>query len=172
MRSGSAPCGVVPRPGRRSAAWGGRGRGAHGPGLAGGGGGAKKWGGWGVRGVLGELVGGGVPGEIHAAQATRILDRSTPSGTAGQARFELAAELLADMRRLDAQMRESKKKLAVAVKASATTLTGLFGVGPFVAATVIGDAADVAPFASRDHLAPYNGTAPIEVSSGHREIDP
>ena len=74
------------------------------------------------------------------------------------------------MRRLDAQMRESQKKLAVAVKASGTTLTGLFGIGPFVAATVIGDAADVARFASRDHFASYNGTAPIEVSSGNRKI--
>src|SRR5260370_11566245 len=116
------------------------------------------------------LVPGGVPEEITATQATGILDRSTPAGAAGQARFALAAELLADMRRLDAQIRESTKKLAVAVKASATTLTGLFGVGPFVAATVIGDAADVTRFASRDHFASYNGTAPIEVSSGNRKI--
>jgi transposase len=123
-----------------------------------------------LHAVLCELVPGGVPEEITAAQATRILGRSTPSGTAGQARFELAAELLADMRRLDGQMRESKKKLAVAVKASGTTLTDLFGVGPFVAATVIGDAADVARFSSRDHFASYNGTAPIEVSSGNRKI--
>jgi len=107
--------------------------------------------------------------EITAAQATRILERSTPSGGAGQARFELAAELLAGMRRLDAQMHESMKKLAVVVKASGTTLTDLFGVGPFAAATVIGDAADVARFASRDHFASCNGTAPIEVSSGNRK---
>ena len=73
------------------------------------------------------------------------------------------------MRRLDGQMRESQKKLAVAVKASGTTLTDLFGVGPFAAATVIGDAADVARFASRDHFASCNGTAPIEVSSGNRK---
>jgi hypothetical protein len=35
---------------------------------------------------------------------------------------------------------------------------------------VIGDAADVSRFASRDHFAAYNGTAPIEVSSGIRKI--
>ena len=74
------------------------------------------------------------------------------------------------MRRLDEQIRESKKKLAAAVRASGTSLTELFGVGPVVAATVIGDAADVARFASRDHFAAYNGTAPIEVSSGNRKI--
>ena len=123
-----------------------------------------------LHAVLCELVPGGVPEEITAAQATRILQSAKPSGTAGQARGELAAELLQDMRRLDAQIRESKKKLAIAVRASGTTVTEIFGVGPVIAATVIGDAGDVARFASRDHFAAYNGTAPIEVSSGNRKI--
>ena len=123
-----------------------------------------------LHAVLCELVPGGVPEEITAAQAARILGSAKPSGTAGQARGELAAELLADMRRLDAQIRESKKKLAIAVKASGTTVTEIFGVGPVNAATVIGDAGDVARFASRDHFAAYNGTAPVEVSSGNRKI--
>jgi hypothetical protein len=35
---------------------------------------------------------------------------------------------------------------------------------------VIGCVADVSRFASRDHFAAYNGTAPIEVSSGNRKI--
>jgi transposase len=123
-----------------------------------------------LHAVLCELVPGGVAEEITAAQATRILERSTPSGAAGQARRELAAELLDGMRHIDARIRESKKKLAVAVKASGTSLTSLFGAGPFAAATVIGDAGDVARFASRDHFAAYNGTAPAEVSSGNRKV--
>jgi transposase len=122
-----------------------------------------------LHAVLCELVPGGVPEEITAAQATRILRSATPSGTAGQARGELAAELLEDMRRLDAQIRASKKKLATAVKASGTSLTGIFGVGPVIAATVIGDVADVSRFATRDRFAAYNGTAPIEVSSANRK---
>jgi transposase len=122
-----------------------------------------------LHAVLCEMVPGGVPEEITAAQATRILERSTPSGAAGQARRELAAELLDDMRGLDTRIRESKKKLAVAVRASGTTLTGLFGVGPVAAATVIGDTGDVNRFPS--HFASCNGTAPIEVSSGNRKIN-
>jgi hypothetical protein len=35
---------------------------------------------------------------------------------------------------------------------------------------VIGDVRDVSRFPSRDHFAAYNGTAPIEVSSGQRKI--
>jgi hypothetical protein len=44
---------------------------------------------------------------------------------------------LEDIRRLDAQIRESRKKLAIAVKASGTSLTGIFGAGPVIAATVM-----------------------------------
>ena len=51
------------------------------------------------------------------------------------ARYDLAADFLADLRRIDAQMAEAKKRLQVAVKASGTTLTEVFGVGPYVAAT-------------------------------------
>jgi transposase len=85
------------------------------------------------------------------------------------ARWELAADFLEDLRRLDAQMSQAKKKLAAAVKASGTTLTEVFGVGPVIAATVIGDVRDVARFPSRDHFAACNGTTPIEVSSGPRK---
>jgi len=35
---------------------------------------------------------------------------------------------------------------------------------------VIGDVVTVARFPSRDHFAAYNGTAPVEVSSGEKKI--
>jgi len=46
----------------------------------------------------------------------------------------------------------------------------VFGVGPYVAATVVGYVGDVNRFASRDHFAAYNGTAPVEVSSGNHKV--
>jgi transposase len=77
---------------------------------------------------------------------------------------------VADLRRIDTRLLETRKKLTVAVRASGTSLTGVFGVGPVIAATVIGDVRDVTRFASRDRFAACNGTAPIEVSSGNRVI--
>ncbi|HEY1004997.1 MAG TPA: transposase [Streptosporangiaceae bacterium] len=74
------------------------------------------------------------------------------------------------MRRLDAQLCGTKKKLAAAVKAPGTTLVEVFGAGPVIAGTVIGDVAGVSRFPSRGHFASYNGTAPAEVSSGNRKI--
>ena len=123
-----------------------------------------------LHAVLCELVPGGVAKEITAGHAARLLDSLTPAGAVEAARCELAAEFLDDLRRIDAQLLDAKKKPAVAVRASGTTLTSIFGVGPVVAATVIGDVRDVARFPGRDHFAACNGTAPIEVSSGSRKI--
>ena len=123
-----------------------------------------------LHAVLCDLVPGGHPKEISAAQAARILEQASPSGAVDRARAELAAQFLEDMRRLDAQLRDTRKKLAAAVRASGTTLTEVFGVGPVIAGTITGDIADVSRFPGRDHFASYNGTAPVEVSSGNRRV--
>jgi transposase len=119
--------------------------------------------------VLGELIPGGVPGAITAARAVRVLKAIRPEGAVQAARWELAAAFLEDLRRIDAGIRETRKKLAAAVAAAGTSLTGLFGVGPVIAAAVIGDVRDVSRFPGRDHFAAYNGTAPVGVSSGQRK---
>jgi transposase len=121
-----------------------------------------------LHAMLCELSPGGFSGEISAAQAARLLDDLEPVGAVAAARVELASELVADLIRLDEQLRDTKKRITAAVKASQTTLTGLFGVGPIVAAIVIGDVGDIGRFPTRDHFAAYNGTAPIEMSSGGR----
>ena len=123
-----------------------------------------------LHAVLCDLVPGGHQKEISAAHAARILAQATPSGAVALARAELAAEFLAGLRHLDGQLRDTRKKLAAAVRASGTSLTQVFGAGPVIAGTVIGDAGDVARFPGRDHFASYNGTAPVEVSSGNRKI--
>jgi transposase len=123
-----------------------------------------------LHAVLCDLVPGGHQKEISAAAAARILAQATPSGAVALARAELAAEFLADLRHLDIQLRDTRMKLAAAVKTSGTTLTQVFGVGPVIAGTIIGDVGDVARFPGRDHFASYNGTAPVEVSSGNRKV--
>jgi transposase len=122
-----------------------------------------------LHAVLCELVPGGFAGEITVGLAARLLDQVTPAGAVAAARCDLAAELLADVRRVDHQRRECAKKLAVTVRASGTSLTGLFGVGPVIAGLVICEVADVTRFPSRSHFAACNGTAPIGVSSGGRK---
>jgi transposase len=124
-----------------------------------------------LHAVLCELVPGGVPKKIIAAHAARLLGSIAPPDAVAAARWELAAALIEDLRRIDAQLRETRKKPGTAVRASGTSLTGLFGVGPVIAATIIGEVRDVSRFKNRDRFAACNGTAPIEVSSGQRKVN-
>ena len=48
-------------------------------------------------------------------------------------------------------------------------MTDVYGVGPVVAAFLIGYTGDIGRFASADHYASYNGTAPVEVSSAGKK---
>jgi len=123
-----------------------------------------------LHAVLCELVPGGVAKKIIAARAARLLDSITPPDAVAAARWELAAALVEDLRQIDEQLRETKKKLDTAVRASGTSLTGLFGAGPVTAAIIIGEVRDVSRFKNRDRFAAYNGTAPIEVASGQRKV--
>jgi transposase len=122
-----------------------------------------------LHAVLCEITPGGVPKNITANRAAAILGAHQPADGVAAAWHDVAGEHLADLRRIDAMLAEIKKKLAAAVKASGTSLTGVFGVGPVIAATVIGDVADITRFPTADKFASYNGTAPIEVSSGNRK---
>ena len=58
----------------------------------------------------------------------------TPQTPAEQVRYDVALELLDDVRRLDAQIKASHRRIRVAVKASGTSLTEIYGVGPIIAA--------------------------------------
>ena len=122
-----------------------------------------------LHAVLCELLPGGVATELTAGQAAQLLGSITTCDAVAAARRELAAQFTADLRGIDAQMRGTRAKLTVAVRAAGTSLTGLFGVGPVIAATVIGDVRDVSRFPGRDHFAAWNGTAPAGVSSGKRK---
>jgi transposase len=123
-----------------------------------------------LHAVLCELIPGGVSKRITAGQAAQILASIAPQNAVEAARCELAGDFLEDLRSVDAAMRDTKRKLTAAVQAAGTTVTEVFGVGPVIAATVIAGVRDVSRFPSRDHFAAYNGTAPIEVSSGNRKI--
>ena len=123
-----------------------------------------------LHNVLMELAAGGIAKELNASDAVRLLEQVEPASPVEQARHVLAAELLADVQRLDVQLKESHRRIRIAVRASGTTLTEVFGIGPVIACYLIGFTGDVGRFASRDQYAAYNGTAPVERSSGGRVV--
>lgn len=123
-----------------------------------------------MHALLLELAAGGIAKEINASDVDRFLAAVVPATAAEQVRYDLAVELLDDIRRLDAQLKASHKRIRAATVASGTTVTDLFGIGPIIAAMLIGYSGDIARFANRDRYAAYNGTAPVEFSSGGRTV--
>jgi transposase len=59
-----------------------------------------------------------------------------------------------------------KERITAAVGQSKTTLVELFGVGPVLAAKLLGEVGDIGRFPSKHHFAAHTGTAPLEASSG------
>jgi transposase len=121
-----------------------------------------------LHNVLAALAPGGIAKELNASDADSLLGTFEPGSPVEQVRHQVALELLDDVRRLDSQLKESHRRIRTAVTASGTSLTDVYGIGPVLACALIGYAGDVSRFANRDQFAAYNGTAPIEVSSGGR----
>lgn len=116
--------------------------------------------------LLADLHPGGAKRELTATQAAAMLRQVRPVTVVDVERKRIARELLADVRRLDRQVKTASQTIRTAVREHGTTLTEVFGVGPVLAAKLLGHAGDITRFPSRDHFASYTGTAPVEASSG------
>jgi len=117
--------------------------------------------------LLRDLVPGGVTGALSAHQAARILRGIRPqSGTSARLRRRLASEVLRDVRTLDRKIEDLNGCIEAEVEASGTTLTEIFGIGPILAAKIVGTVGSVARCPTKAHFASYSGTAPVEASSG------
>jgi transposase len=103
---------------------------------------------------------------LSANRANKLLRSVHPAGLVAIERKRLAVDLLADVRRLDQQLAATRSRITDAVEDSKTTLLELHGIGPIVAAYNVGNPAR---FATPQRFASYNGTAPIEASSGPRK---
>jgi transposase len=103
---------------------------------------------------------------LSADRAARILRGIRPKGASARLRRRLASEVLRDVRTLDRKIAELGGRIEAEVRASGTTLTRIFGVGPILAATIIGAVGDGTRFPTKAHFASYSGTAPLEASSG------
>jgi transposase len=122
-----------------------------------------------LHALVAELIPGGIATEIVVAQASELLEGLQPEGATARERHRMALELVEDLVHIDIQGRESRRRITAAVAASGTTLTDIFGVGPVIAAMLIGYTGDPRRFATEHRYAAYNGTAPVEFSSAGRK---
>jgi transposase len=121
-----------------------------------------------LHAVLATLLPGGMRKEMVVRQASDLLRKVRPASMVEVERKRIAHQHLGDLRRLEKELKASRARLDVAVEASGSGLTEIYGVGPVVAGLLIGYTGDVTRFATRHHYAKYNGTAPIEASSGQK----
>jgi transposase len=119
-----------------------------------------------LHALLADLVPGSVSPRLSADTAAALLRRSRPSAGPRRTRRLLAGDLVREVRHLNTEIATLETRIAEAVAESQTTLTELFGIGPILAAKVLGRVGDVRRFPSAAHFASYCGVAPIEASSG------
>ena len=116
--------------------------------------------------LLLELIPGGAKKDLSAAQAKALLAKVRPRDVAGKTRRRVAAELIGDLERIYARKKAANKELNELVAATGTSLMDLHGIGPSGAARLLVEVGDITRFPDRDHFASWNGTAPIDASSG------
>ena len=73
-----------------------------------------------------------------------------------------------EIRGLDAALESIAERMVDALEARPSRLLDIDGVGPILAARLIGRCGRASRFPTADALASYAGTAPVEASSGER----
>ena len=121
-----------------------------------------------LHAIVAELVAGGIDKELVTSQVRALIDGLEATTATQQTRLEIAAELTDDLARLDNQIKASKRRLGDAVEASGSLIDRHLRDRPGAAAMIIGYTGDPTRFANPNAYANYNGTAPIERSSGGR----
>ncbi len=115
------------------------------------------------------LIEGGTGRSLSVERAEQLLASVHAGNAVMVERIAAAGELLAEARGLDSARAEIRKRTKVVIAATATTVTDVYGIGPMMAAIIIGRIGDISRFPSCGHFARHNGTAPIEASSGPKK---
>ena len=97
--------------------------------------------------------------------ATGDSDKSQDDA-AGKARRPVAAELISDLERSCQRKKAAGKGLTALLASAGTTLMELHGMGPSGTARLLVEVGGVTRFPARARFASWNGTAPIDASSG------
>jgi transposase len=118
--------------------------------------------------LLVELVPGGAKKALTARQARALLDAVPAGNVVTETRRVLAGELVDELEVIDDRIKTAKKQLAAQVTEAGSGLMRLNGIGPSGAARLLGDIGDVSRFPTKAHFASWNGTAPLDASSGEQ----
>jgi transposase len=119
--------------------------------------------------LLLELFPGGAKKFLSATQARALVATIKPRDIVGKTRRRLSVELITELETIDKKIKAADKDLRELVIARGSTLLDLHGIGPSGAARLLADVGDIHRFANRDRFASWNGTAPLDASSGEQQ---
>jgi transposase len=120
-----------------------------------------------LHSLLLELIPGGAKKDLSAAQAKKLLATVRPRDGAGKARHRVAVELVGDLERIYAQ--ESREQRAQrAARRHCQQPHHTYRHRPSGAARLLVEVGDIHRFPTRAHFASWNGTAPLDASSGEQ----
>jgi transposase len=121
-----------------------------------------------LHALLRDLVPGGADTDLTPAHATRVLAGVRPVGTAEITRKLVARELVGEIRDIDARLKKLTALIGEKVAEHGSRLPQVDGIGPVIAARLIGRTGRASRFVSSSAFASYAGVAPVEVASGER----
>src|SRR6266508_3597047 len=99
------------------------------------------------------------------AKAHRTTARSLLRGDRS-VRGELGRKRLDELSRLEREIAAMDRRIQATVRKTGTSLTSIPGVGPFIAAKILGEVGDPSRVRSKPAFAVLSGTAPLSASSG------
>jgi transposase len=99
------------------------------------------------------------------AKAHRTTARSLLRGDRS-VRGELVRKRLGELSRLEGEIAAMDRRIRATVQKTGTSLTSIPGVGPFIAAKILGEVGDPSRIRSKPAFAVLSGTAPLSASSG------
>jgi transposase len=115
------------------------------------------------------LIEGGTSRGLSVDRADQLLVSVHIDGPVTSERVAAGRQLTDEVRALDTARNDVRTRTATMITSSATTVTDVYGIGPLMAAIIIGRAGDIGRFPTAGHFARHNGTAPIEASSGPKK---
>jgi transposase len=96
----------------------------------------------------------------HVVKARSLVGRDR------SVRAELVRRRLQEILRLEVEIAWADRDIAEKVAEADTTLTQIPGIGPFIAAKILGEVGEISRIRSKASFASLSGTAPLVASSG------
>lgn len=118
-----------------------------------------------LHALLRELVPGGARTALTASSAAKVVRAVKPVNAADRIRKQLARDLIADITRFDNQLATNAKAMTVLLDEHGTSLREVPGIGPVLAARILGRTGPAHRFPTAAAFANYTGTAPVEIAS-------